>query len=174
MKSRLLFKLVRFKALRGPKKASFGSKSKIRVPLTNSLTPLTGAWSKFFFSFSRREGSALASLKTPSLAYLVRTVSLLERVSLLVNATTTFPSVGRGAFLGESLSFLHESKGGSGKSSKPVDGGSFILGYTVEGGYLDLWPRVDLKPFVMAQTSLSPLLSVYSKVVFHEEQTTCF
>lgn len=98
------------------------------------------------------------------MAYLVKTLSLLERVSLLVNATACFPPRGGKAFIGESLFFLRENKEGGNKGPESVDGGSFILNYTVGGGHLELWPKIDLRPFVLTQASLNPLLPTYLRV----------
>jgi hypothetical protein len=158
-KNKGLFKLLRLRHLKSAKEVC--PKSKIRIPLGYGLGPLRGVWSKFFLNFSQREKSNLLALGTPSLTCSIKAIGLLERVSLLVSSTPSFLKNTNKVFVGESLFLLKENKGGSDGGFKVVDGSSLVLDYTVQGGFIDLWPRLELRPLVLTKTTLSPFLALY-------------
>lgn len=79
-----------------------------------------------------------------------------------MSSTSLFLKDTNKAYVGESLFLLKENRGGSEGGVKVIGGSSLVLDYTVGGGYIDLWPRLDLRPLILTKATLSPLLPLFS------------
>jgi len=166
-----LYKLIRFRSLRGQRAVPPYSGG--RMPFGGSIVPLTKVWTNFFLKFSRRERSNLASLRAPSLPYLLRVVGLLERVSLLISGATLFKGGSR-PIVEESLFLLKENTGGAAKLGiKTVDSKMLILNFITEGSHIEPWPRVSLRPLLLTHATISPLASTHKHLKADEAKKGC-
>lgn len=154
LKNSALYKALRSGVLK--KKPTLFPKSSLLVPFDNSLTPLLGVWKKLGLGLSEREASFFASTGGPSFLTLMKTVSILEKTSIVVYGTTRASTKKNQALVEGPLALL---KGNSNQGTSPSEGGDLILNYIVEDGFMELWPSVDLRPMVLTLVVFNP--SVY-------------
>lgn len=154
LKTGPLYKALRSKILK--KRAILFPKSDLLVPFENPLYPLLGFWEKFGLNLSERESSFFSSAKAPSFSTLVKTVSVLEKASLVIYGTAKASTKKNQALVEGPLALL---KGGGDKNdlATPSSGGSgLVLSYIVEDGFVELWPNIDLRPLTLTLIVFSP------------------
>lgn len=130
------YKSLRLRGLRGIRKTN--PHSTMETPNFSSLVPLRSIWSAFFFNLSDKEAFSLESTKAPSLSLALKTISIIEKSSLIICGTTVQPHKGQEPYLGGSLFLINRGVEENQEGSEPIDCSSLILSYIVEDGFVEL------------------------------------
>jgi hypothetical protein len=129
----------------------------LRVPLENPLGPLASLWSRLGFNFHAREGRPVLPARASAFAALARAVATLERAPLLLYGGLKISARGGPIVVTGALSL--GGRGGGGRPTS-MDGGSLVLNFVMEDGFVSPWPPTSLSPLVLTLVTLNAPLQL--------------
>jgi hypothetical protein len=151
----IFYKFLRLKTLK--RRPVFFPKSALVLPFSSPLRPLSPSWAALGFNLSEHERLFFSSAKTPSLTTLVRSISIIEKTTLLIYGATGIPTREGGAFVRGSLGTLVEEPTDQvGAEAAQVDGKGLVLSLLAEDGFVEPWPTINLVPLILTLVVFNP------------------